>query len=138
MTLGQGQKLTMTLNPHKPSSTQLVSCIYHLSGQSKLISEKSTVFTFTYRKAYVTKFDLAVKKVKVNPASSFEQTMMGWSPGCYMPSFVVLVIGISNPEKIFEGFLPLWAWWPSWSCDTDAANKRSFPLPKEALPKIWL
>ena len=26
-----------------------------------LVSEKSTVFTFSYRKAYVTKFDLAVK-----------------------------------------------------------------------------
>ena len=26
-----------------------------------IVSEKSTVFTFTYRKAYVTKFDLAVK-----------------------------------------------------------------------------
>ena len=25
------------------------------------VSEKSTVFTFSYRKAYVTKFDLAVK-----------------------------------------------------------------------------
>ena len=26
-----------------------------------MVSEKSTVFTFSYRKAYVTKFDLAVK-----------------------------------------------------------------------------
>ena len=26
-----------------------------------IVSEKSTVFTFSYRKAYVTKFDLAVK-----------------------------------------------------------------------------
>ena len=37
--------------------------------------------------------------------SSFEQTMMGWSPQCYIPSF--LVIGLPVPEKkIFEGFLP--------------------------------
>ena len=26
---------------------------------------------------------------------------------------------------------------PSWSCDPDAANKLSFPLPKEAPHKIW-
>ena len=53
----------------------------------------------------MTKFDLAVKKVKVTPGSSFEQTMMGWSTGCYIPSF--MEIGPPVPEeKIFEGFLP--------------------------------
>ena len=45
-----------------------------------IVSEKSTVFTFSYRKAYVTKFDLAIKWVKVTPGSSFEQFIMGWSP----------------------------------------------------------
>ena len=40
-------------------------------------SENSTAITFSYRKAYVTKFDLAVKYVKVTPGLSFEQTMMG-------------------------------------------------------------
>ena len=30
--------------------------------------------------------------------------MMGWSPRCYKPSFVEM--GLSVPEKIFEGFLP--------------------------------
>ena len=34
--------------------------------------------------------------------SSFEQTMMGWSPQCYITSFVE--IGLPVPEKIFEGF----------------------------------
>ena len=70
-----------------------------------IVSEKSTVFTFSHRKAEVTKFDLAVKLVKVTPGSSFEQTMMGWSPQCYITSFVK----ISPPvlvKKIFEGFLP--------------------------------
>ena len=37
--------------------------------------------------------------------SSFEQTMMGWSPRCYIPSFVE--IGLPVPEeKVFKGFLP--------------------------------
>ena len=37
--------------------------------------------------------------------SSFEQIMMGWSPGCNIPSFVE--IGLPVPEKkIFKGFLP--------------------------------
>ena len=42
-------------------------------------------------------------------------------------------------EEDFEGFLPyILAWRPSWSCDPDAANKISFPLPKDAPHKIWL
>ena len=37
--------------------------------------------------------------------SSFEHTMMGWRPQCYIPSFVE--IGLPVPEKkIFEEFLP--------------------------------
>ena len=70
-----------------------------------IVSEKSTVFTFLYRKAYVTKFDLALKKVKVTPRSSFEQFMMGWSPRCYIPSFVKIGQPVLE-KKIFEGFLP--------------------------------
>ena len=36
--------------------------------------------------------------------SSFEHTMMGWRPQCYIPSFVE--IGLPVPEnKIFEEFL---------------------------------
>ena len=30
--------------------------------------------------------------------------MMGWSPRCYIPSF--MEIGLLVPEKIFKGFLP--------------------------------
>ena len=70
-----------------------------------ILSEKSTVFTFSYGKAYVTKFDLAVKKVKVTPGSSFAQFMMGWNPRCYIPSFVKIGPSVLE-KKIFEGFLP--------------------------------
>ena len=38
-------------------------------------------------------------------------------------------------EEDFEGFLPYKAWRPSWSCDPDAANKLSFPLPMEVTHK---
>ena len=50
--------------------------------------------------------DLAVKSVKVNPVSLFEQTMVDMSPQCYIPSFVE--IGPPEPEKkkMFEGLLP--------------------------------
>ena len=44
-----------------------------------------------------------LKLVKVTRGSSFEQTMMGRSPQCYIPSFEE--IGLSVPEKNFEGFL---------------------------------
>ena len=39
-------------------------------------------------------------------------------------------------EEDFEGFYHIWAWQLSWSCDPDAANKISFPLPKESPHKI--
>ena len=45
-----------------------------------------------------------MKQVKVTPGSSFEQTMKGWSPQCYIPSFVET--GPPVPENIFDGFLP--------------------------------
>ena len=39
-------------------------------------------------------------------------------------------IGPTVPEKkSLKGFYHIWAWRPSWSCDTDAAKKLSFPLP---------
>ena len=44
-------------------------------------------------------------------------------------------------EEDFLGFYHIWAWQPSWSCDDcdlDHLYKLSFPLPKEALRKIWL
>ena len=50
--------------------------------------------------------------------------MIGRSPRCYIPSLVE--ISPVPGKKIVEGFSP------SWSCDPDAANKLSFPLPKEA------
>ena len=72
-------------------------------------SEKSTVFTFSYRKALVTKFHLAVKLVNVIPGSSFEQTMMGRSHQCYIPGFVEIDTLVLK-KKIFEGFYYIWAW----------------------------
>ena len=41
----------------------------------------------------------------VTPGSSFEQAMMGWSPRCYIPSFVKIGQPVLE-EKVFEGFLP--------------------------------
>ena len=83
-----------------------IRCLLLLTFRSlaAIVFEQSTVFTFSYRKAYVTKFDLAVKWVNVTPGSSFEQTMISWSPPCYIPSFVE--IGLPVLEKMFEGFLP--------------------------------
>ena len=76
-----------------------------LRSLAAIVSEKSTVFTFSHRKAEVTKFDLAVKKVKATRGSSFEQTMMGWSPRYYIQSFVEICLPVPE-KKIFEGFLP--------------------------------
>ena len=104
MTLGQGQEMTLILNSHIPSFTQIVVSIFQLSGHRlQLFLKNPLSLLFSYRKAYVAKFDLAVKSVKVNPGSSFEQSMIGRSLQCYIQSF--LEIGPSVPEKIFEVFL---------------------------------
>ena len=58
----------------------------------------------------------------VNPRSSFEQTLMGPRPHCYIPR--PKVIGPLFLEKIFEGFLPYMGMavildmWPSWNEQT--------------------
>ena len=39
-------------------------------------------------------------------------------------------------EEDLKCFYHIWEMRPSWSCDPDAANKLSFPLPKEAPHKI--
>ena len=54
--------------------TQLIVCINQLPGHRLLYFLKNPVFTFFYQTPWVTKFDIAVKKLKVNPGSSFEQT----------------------------------------------------------------
>ena len=67
MTLGQSQEKTLTLNTHIPSFTFIysISCL-HLPTFRSQAAIVSTVFTFTYRKAKVTKFYLGIKYVKVN------------------------------------------------------------------------
>ena len=71
----------------------------------KLVSEISTVFPFSNRKAKIIKFDLAVKYVKVTPGSSFAPTIMGRSPRCYggrsdIPSTVEIDLPVPV-KKIF-------------------------------------
>ena len=63
--------------------------------------------------------------------------MMGWSPRCYIPSFVK--IGPPVPEKkILKGFYHIWAWRPSWSCDPDAANNFRSPTQGGATQNLSL
>ena len=95
----------------------LIRCLLLLTFRSlaAIVSEKSTVFTFPTEKPKLLNLT-AVKQVKVSPGSSFEQTMISWSPQCYIPSFVEN--GPPVPDvKIFEGFYNIWASRPSWSCD---------------------
>ena len=63
--------MTLTFGSHKASCTHLVDCIYQFLYHRL---QCSIVLTFSHTKAYGTKFDFAVKKVKVNPGASFEQS----------------------------------------------------------------
>ena len=54
---------------------------------------------------------ISVKKVKVNPDSSFVQTWYGLHPQCYIPSPKGIVIWF--PEKtILKGLYLIWVWQP--------------------------
>ena len=55
--------------------------------------------------------------------------MMGWSPQCYIPSFVE--IGLPVPElKIFEGFLPYRGVAAILVCDQHHATDFRFLVPE--------
>ena len=86
-----------------------IRCLFRLTFRSlaAIVSEKSTFCTFSYRKAKITRFDLAVKYIKVMPGSSFKQTMMGWSLRCYIPNFVEIGPPVLE-NKIFEVFFTIY------------------------------
>ena len=115
-----------------------ISCLYlpAFRSQASIISEKFTVFTFSYRKTSVSKFDLALKKVKITPGSSF----VLWWAGVPDATYPVLSKSdcVFQRRRFLKGFNHIWVWQPSWSCNPHAANKFSFPLPKEAPHTIWL
>ena len=72
--------------------------------------------------------------------SSFDQTMMGSSPRCYIPSFVE--IGPLVPEKKnLKVFYHIWVLRPSWSCDRHHVKNFNFLVPKSLhikFGKKWL
>ena len=106
------KKMTLTLNTLKLNKLS-ASTNFQVTGC--IVSKKSTVLSF----------DLAVKKVKVNPVSLFDQTMIGRSPRCYIPSFVD------------TGLPDTGAWQPSWSCDQHHVYKFSM-YPKVCIKKFGL
>ena len=53
------------------SSMSFWSYVASFKSQTTIVSEKFIVLPFSHTKAYGTKFDLVVKKVKVKPGSSF-------------------------------------------------------------------
>ena len=77
------------------------------------------------------------KKVKVITGSSFEQTMMGRSPRCYISSVVDL--GPLVPEKkIFEGFFTIYIYGRGGHLGHVTQMSRAFVPPiQEAPHKIW-
>ena len=84
--------MTLTFNTHISSLTQLVS------GHRLQYFLKNPLFP---TEKPVTKFELAVKKVKVNPGSSFVKTMIGRSLRCYIPCFVEIGPLVPKNFKFF-------------------------------------
>ena len=61
VTFDQGQRMALTFDIQSTSLTHLVETLGCNSFQ------KIIIFSFSHTKTYVTKFDLGIKSVKVNP-----------------------------------------------------------------------
>ena len=76
------------------------------------------------------------KKGQSQPKVIIFQTLLGAYPQCCIPSPKALALWFWR--RFFKGFYHIWAWWPSWSCDPDVANKLLFPQPMKVQYEIWL
>ena len=56
----------------------------------------------------------------------------------YHVVLATLLFILKKKINIFKGFYHIRKWRPSWSCDLDRLNKRSFPHPMEAPYESWL
>ena len=101
-------------------------------------SEKSKVFIFFYRKALVTKFDLANKIGQGQPRVIIEQIMIGRSPLMLHTKFCGNRSTGSREEDFWRVFTIYGVWQPIWSCDQHHVNKFSFPWTWKLTYKIWL
>ena len=95
--------MSVTFDTH--ISSNKMSAPLPFRSLAAIISENPLFSLFPIEKAKVTQFELSVKSVKVTPGSSFEQTMKGRSPQCYIPSFVEICLSVPE-KKNFEEFLP--------------------------------
>ena len=68
-TVPRGQSFDVNKN-----CLSLQSFVANFKSDTTIVSEKTIVLPFSHTKAKGTKFDLAVKYVKVNPGSSFAKT----------------------------------------------------------------
>ena len=85
----------------------------------------------------MTKIDLGVKKVKVNPRSFFLHTMMCQSSQRYILSSIE--IGLPVSEKVFFFFFFFsYMGMAAILSYGDYLCKLSFPLPKVAPHEVWL
>ena len=132
MTLDQGQEMTLTFNIHICSFFQLVS------GHRLQIFWKINSFHFFLWKS------LSYQIWPCRKIGQGQPRVIIWTnyDGAGVPDATYQVLWKSASRfwrrRFLKGFYHIWAWQPSWSCDPDAANKLSFPLPKEAPHKIWL
>ena len=129
MALDQGQEMTLTFKTHIPSKLNQLSASTNFQVTGCNSFWKIHCFHFFLLKSLCYQIWPCRKIGKVTPGSSFEQTMMGRSPRCYISSFVEISPPVLE-KKIFEGFLPYMAWRPFWSCDQDAVNKFRSPYPR--------
>ena len=101
-----------------------------------IVSEKSTVFTFSYGKAQITKFDLSINWSR--SLQGYHLNKLWWA-GVPNTTYQVSWKSASRfwKRRFLKGFYHIWAWRPSWSCDRHHVNKFSFPCTWKLSYKIW-
>ena len=93
------------------------------AGEKKFCD--STCFPYFHLQvSQVTKFDLGIKWVKVNPVLSSEQ--LQWAIVRNATFIFSRQLFWFQRKRFLKIIYHIWSWWPSWSCDWDQLNNISF------------
>ena len=71
-----------------------------------IISKESITTTFSYKKAYVAKFDLVKNRSSSTKGHYLQTTMTSWCPGAAYLSLIKIVLLVAYKKEIFKEILP--------------------------------
>ena len=136
MPWGQGQEMTLTFNTFINSIRCLLLPAFR--SLAAIVSENPLFSLFPTKKPMLPNLTLPQNMSRSTQGHHLNKLRWAGIPDATYQVSWKSARRFQRRRRFLKGFYHIWAWRPSWSCDPDAANKLSFPLPKEAPHKIWL